>query len=469
MLWFLAALAAASPPAPVASEGVAPESVGRPWGSVDGLLQFRGNPTRTWYGTGPLPERPRVLWRFPRGDEPPMCAESRVGKRVSRWCGTGWTGQPAVWVRPDGVTEVVFGAFDRAVHFLDAATGRRTRPDLPTGDIIKGSVTIDPDGYPLLYFGSRDNRLRVVALDRDPPRVLWTLRSADYPGLHNDDWDGNPAIVDGVMYVGGENGWFYAVELERALDARGRVRVSPVVRVAMEGWTEELLERAGDRSTSIESSVALFEKRAYFANSLGRVVGVDVSNVTTGRAPVLFDYWTGDDTDATLVVDREGFLYAAVELERFLPRAREVGQLLKLDPRRPDDPRVWGVPIPAAMGAERGGGIWSTPALAHGLLYVTTESGRLLVVDTTDGRVVWEETLARHLWSSPVVVGDELLIATCEASLRAYGLTDPRAPALLWEVAVGRTRKCIESTPAVWQGVIYVGVWDGYFYAVGDP
>ena len=35
-----------------------------------------------------------------------------------------------------------------------------------TGDIVKGSPTIDPDGFPLVYFGSRDNHLRVVALDR---------------------------------------------------------------------------------------------------------------------------------------------------------------------------------------------------------------------------------------------------------------------------------------------------------------
>ena len=28
--------------------------------------------------------------------------------------------------------------------------------------------------------------------------------------------------------------------------------------------------------------------------------------------------------------------------------------------------------------------------------------------------------------------------------------------------------KCIESTPVIWRGRIYVGTWDGYFYAVGE-
>ena len=45
---------------------VDPASSGRPWGdSVDGLLTFRGNPTRSWHGRGPVPMDPVERWRFP--------------------------------------------------------------------------------------------------------------------------------------------------------------------------------------------------------------------------------------------------------------------------------------------------------------------------------------------------------------------------------------------------------------------
>ena len=36
--------------------------------------------------------------------------------------GSGWTGQPAVFDR-DGRTWVVFGAYDRQIHFVDYETG----------------------------------------------------------------------------------------------------------------------------------------------------------------------------------------------------------------------------------------------------------------------------------------------------------------------------------------------------------
>ncbi len=454
-------------PDPPPPPRVTADTVGKPWGTVEGLLQFRGNPTRTWYGRGPVPQHPQVLWRFPRREK--MCAFSKVGPREpSEWCGTGWTGQPAVWERPDGVTEVIFGAFDKKVHFLNAETGERTRPDFATKDIIKGSVTIDPDGYPLLYFGSRDNRLRVIALDRNPTRWLWSLRSSDYPGIYDNDWDGNPSIVDDHLITGGENGYFFVVKLNRGYDAKGRVTVAPEVKLALPGWTKELFAKVGDRSNGIESSAAVFEDRAYFANGLGRVVGVDLNEARQGRSSILFDYWVGDDVDASVVVDEQGMLYVAVELERFLPRSREVGQLVKLDPQRDGDPRVWGVEVPPGIGDERGGGIWSTPALGDGVLYVTTQAGDLMVVDRETGAVAWRESNLRHLWSSPALVDDTLIVATCEGELRAYDVRDPRRPERRWNITLGEGI-CIESTPAVWRGRIFVGSWDGHFYAIGDP
>jgi len=435
---------------------------GQPYGSATGLLMFRGNPTRSWYGAGDLPDAPEQLWRFP---EQPMCGRSTVEGETTEWCGTGWTGQPVVWEH-DGRTEVIFGAYDHAVHFLDAATGERSRPDFPVGDLVKGSVTLDPDGFPLLYFGSRDNRLRALALDREAPTEVWAL-NANPEGVWNNDWDGNPVVVDDVLYEGGEDSFFYAVKLNRSYDGEGRVQVDPQVLVEQPGWTPQLFSQIGDRNVSFESSVAVIEGRAYVVNSGGRVLGFDIASVGSGAAPIVFDYWLGDDADATLVIDDQGMIYASVELERGLDRAREVGQLVKLDPSRPDDPLMWSVAVPPQPGGDGKGGLWSTPAIRDGLLYASTHPGELLVVDTADGTVVWREDIGAHEWSSPVIVGDTLVVGECERTgLRGYSLADPRNPADEWSVQVGG---CVESTPAAWDGRLYVGSRDGYFYAFGEP
>ena len=85
-----------------------------------------------------------------------MCGESTVGGETTTWCGTGWTGQPVVWERADGVTEVIVGAYDGAVHFVDATTGESTRLPFQTGDLVKGSVTLDPDGFPAVTHAAYD-------------------------------------------------------------------------------------------------------------------------------------------------------------------------------------------------------------------------------------------------------------------------------------------------------------------------
>jgi outer membrane protein assembly factor BamB len=429
--------------------------------ATPGLLTFRGSATRNYYGSGPVPTDPEVLWSYP-GSSGRLCSESTVGEETKEWCGSGWTGQPSVFER-DGRTWVVFGAYDRAIHFVDYETGEDIIPPFPTGDIIKGSVTIDPDGMPLVYSGSRDNKLHVVAFDRPQPTELWSL-SADAvsPTKWNDDWDGSPLIVDDYLYEGGENSQFHVVKLNRMIGGNGLVQVSPELVFNTPGWDDELLSALDTRANdvSIENSVAYRDGVVYFANSGGLVQGWDVSGLASGTDPTrVFRYWTGDDVDASVVIDEDGFLYVGVENERGNARAAEVGQLIKLDPRQPDDPLVWSVKDPR--------GFWTTPALYKDLVIAASDGGTVYAVDRATGAERWRFSLPPPTWQSAVIVGDTLIQGDCEGGLHAYDVSDTTvAPPELWTVTL---EGCIESTPAVWNGRIFVGARGGRFYAIGDP
>jgi outer membrane protein assembly factor BamB len=441
-----------------------PARVGQPYGdTVAGLLTFRGNPTRTYYGTGPIPrETPKRQWTFPRAGG--LCGRSTDEKGTRVWCGTGWTGQPAVFER-DGRTWVVFGAYDHKIHFLDAETGERILPDFPTGDIIKGSVTVDPDGFPLVYSGSRDNHYRIIAIDRDRPTELWKLSArAVSPTMWNDDFDGAGLVLDDYLFLGGENSQFHIVKLNRRYGSDGKVTVRPRLVFHAPGWDARLLRDVGDRMVSIENSVAIHRNTVYFANSGGLVQGWDIGGLTQGRTPKrVFRYWTGDDTDASVVVDETGALYVGSEYERGTARSRRVGQMMKLDPNRDGDPLVWKVDD----HGRRPAGVWGTPALHRDLAIFDTQGGEVLGIDRETGEVRWRFRLPGPTWQSPVVVDDVLLIGDCAGKLHAYDVADTRAqPKRLWTVTLGG---CIESTPAVWRGRIYVGTRAGAFHAIAAP
>ncbi len=443
-----------------------------------GLSTFRGNASRSYYGEGPVPRAPVVQWVFPGGGTR-MCglsAEGLDGTDVKEWCGTGWTGQPNVVAMPGAPVEVREGAFDGAYHFVDAATGTPVRPDLVTGDLAKGSATTDPDGYPLYYAGSRDNLLRIVALDRDRPTVLWRLssRTSVPRWVWNDDWDGAPLIVGDYLLVGGENAWFYVIRLNRGYDRRGEVTVDPERVATVQGWDDQLIADLGAEDVpiehvdvSIENSVAFRDGVAYFANSGGLVQGWDISEVLSGGTEVrrVFRFWTGDDTDATVVLDEAGDLYVAAEFQRFSGRAREVGQLMKLDPDQPEDPLLWSIPA-TEIGFEGAGGSWSTPALYGEYVFFTTAAGRVLAVDRDDGKVAWELQIAAPSIGSPVVVDGVLIQGDCSGHLYAWDVSNPAfPPPMLWNLDLG---DCIESTPAVWRGWLTVGTREGFLYGIAD-
>ena len=65
-----------------------------------------------------------------------------------------------------------------------------------------------------------------------------------------------------------------------------------------------------------------------------------------------------------------------------------------------------------------------------------------------------------------MVVDDVLIEGDCNGVLHAYDVSEPgEDPPELWSVELGG---CIESTPAVWNGRIYVGTRAGRFWAIGD-
>jgi len=443
-----------------------------------GLTMFRGNASRTYYGEGPVPADPRILWKFG-----PMTGGRSEALEFPT--GTGWTGQPCVFER-DGKTWVVFGAYDFKIHFLDAATGEKLLPDFDGGDVFKGSAVVDPDGYPLIYMGCADDKWRIIAIDRDEPTELFDLDSNELPRrVWYGDWDSSVVIRNDYAFEGGENSHFYILKLNRGYDSTGKVTVDPQIVLDHPGWTASLLEKLGSKDVSIENSPCLVGDRVYFANGGGLVQGLDVSatlrELAEGEAPAVgaeaypkvFHYWIGGDTDPTIVADEQGYLYVCQHSDTrsatAVQRYNDVGQIIKLDPRKTgegEDPLVWSQKTTKQSGGQSG--VWATPCLYKDMLYVPTHGGALLGLDRWTGELVWQKTLTEHAWASCVVVDHTLIVGDTYGVLHAWDVSDTRVdPPVVWEYSL-ESGSALESTPAVWKGRIYVGSRDGYFYCFGD-
>jgi outer membrane protein assembly factor BamB len=130
---------------------------------------------------------------------------------------------------------------------------------------------------------------------------------------------------------------------------------------------------------------------------------------------------------------------------------------------RPPFRRIW-----TARGRQL---IEFPPAVAYDRLYVGTNPGRFLAVDTETGEIVWERDLGRCIAASPAVsdgvvyqpVMNAVPCADPDRSSPGFLIAmDADTGAELWRFEAG----VIESSPLLVDRVLYFGSWDHKLYAL---
>lgn len=444
------------------------------YSEATGIFTFRGGPTRTGGSWGTCPMREHKL-------ELAWTATTTQG--LPPWFGgAGWTGEPVIVQWPDvirhsmvrlgrrrfepGLIEVIQGSLDGSVYFLDLKTGRPTRPPIVTGNPIKGSVSLDPRGYPLLFVGQGIPQKRPIGLhvynlithqevfflpgrDKASPR---TWGAFDSSGLLNRNTDS--------YLLGGENGLFYALKLNTDFDSiKLTLKVHP--EVLRYRYTPE-----GSPHYGIENSISVVSNLAFFADNGGTVQAIDLRTFK----PV-WAFSAGDDTDASLPVELENgrpVLYTGTEVDKTGPRGKS--WLRKLDGLTGRVLWERAYPCTGSFGPPKkiDAGVFATPLVGTGDIgdqVVFTLSrcpgfndGLMVALDKATGEEHWRKPLEHYAWSSPTACKDDqghtfllqgdilgtvhLLDARNGAeldSLRLSGLIEA-SPAIFGDMAVLATR-----------------------------
>lgn len=340
----------------------------------DTVLMFRGNPAHTFYGTGPVADSLRLMWKF----QTP--ARNNVVHGVpTTWAGTGWTGT-AVKLGD----YVYVGSVAGNVYCFEAMTGRLVWTHTG-GAMFKSSPCVYDNK---LYIGNTDNLLR--CLDAATGQSVWTFDTGR-------DLDSSPLVVDGRLYIAGENGF------ARAIDA---ATGKELWRTFMGGIGPG--SRAG--SNGSETSPAVADGDYYAGTYDGDLFCLDIKD---GR--VKWKASTGDDTDASPVVEGD-FVYAAAE--------EKSSHLFCFE--RATGKEVWRYSANTA-------GYWSTPAIAGDRLYVGGDDNNLHCVDAKSGQAVWTFKTGGAVWSSPAVVEGKVIFGSYDANLYMVDATSGRE---IWRTAV---------------------------------
>jgi len=453
------------------------ENHGKPLNTdINGVMCFRGNPQRNYVGEGPIPTgNLSVLWRHLVGGVP-----------SGHWSGVGWTGQPLIvewpastrrWMNftnpPGPDREIICGALDGQVHFLDADTGEPSRPPLPMPYPypIKGTVSVDPRGYPLLFVGcgipvGKLPGYRVFSLldfrellvlpgnDRDAPR-------------HWVGSDSNALILKDTFFEPTENGLFYKIKLNATWDAdTGKLGFAPKIQ-------KVVLTKEG-----CEGSMAVWNDLGYVTDNLGVVREIDLNDPAKFRTVIEM----GDDCDSSPVFLKDGTFVMGVEKDtRLDPKAK--GAICRIDPQQGKALWRWEFDAGKVYGERPlNGGVLSTAGLYEPedgppLVFFTTSHhpkvgrGFLLALNAETGKLVWKHPMRAFGWSSPICVGGVVFAAD---STGAAMVRDAKTGESLLTDAEGKKIEFmelganVESSPIVWHGRIYVGLRGGAIICIGQ-
>ena len=439
------------------------------YNAVEGVTTFRGSNYRDGGSYGTIPENPSalsILW------------EKRISG-LDSWSGVGWTGQASAVRWPEelkqqmniiaekkakeDLVEVLYATLDGHIYFLDLDDGEKTRDAINIGAPIKGSLSIDPRGYPLLYCGQGIydvNGTRVKCGTR-----IWSLldQSLLYMINGKDDYalrawrafDSAP-LVDAktdTLLQAGENGVLYSVRLNTVWEDDS-ISVSPTI-------DRYVYDQSIDGKLGTENSLAVYNHYAYFATNVGIIQCVDLNTME-----LVWCFNATDDIDASLVIEVEEDgtvgLYATNEVD--IRGSRGTSQMFKLNALtgellwKTDSDKIY-------QNDENGGGSFATPAVGKhslsDLVYfhvARTEDSRGMVyaLNKQTGEIVWEYSMGSYGWSSPTPVYTPsgkgyVLVGSSNGMLRLFdGLTGT-------VVASADLGANIEGTPVVFDDTIVVG------------
>ncbi|WP_202079827.1 PQQ-binding-like beta-propeller repeat protein [Caldalkalibacillus salinus] len=434
-----------------------------PYTDVAGVPTFRGNPTRTQPAYGYLEQRPTTLkirWSFTT--------------RTSSWGGgAGWTGQPAIINWPEetrqvmnlrstnapntDLVEVIYGSLDGRVYFFDLKNGEQTRDPLNVGNPIKGSVSVDTRGFPLLYVGEGIPETGEIGfglyslLDQS---LLYHQSGLDAQAFRSWGAFDSSALFNkkqDSMLVGGENGLLYHLQLRTTYEAEPpSLSIDPIV-------SRYRYRVEGNEHQGIENAVAIYGNLAYFADNGGSVQAIDLQTFQP-----IWVLGPTDDTDATLTVDVEEetpYIYTATEVDQ--QGTQGDASIRKINGLTGEV--VWDTHYPCYSDPDVNGGALATNIVGKHEIgdvviftlarYGAFHKGLMVALDKASGEEVWRWEMPYYAWSSPVDVytkdGEAFLL---QADSRGQlSLLEGTTGVIIDQIDLGAT---VEASPAVFNDTL---------------
>lgn len=414
---------------------------GSSYSRLPGVLTFRGNNYRDTaaYNTANLSEF--GITTYATVNVGSLTKPSGKGS----WSGCGWTGQPLIikweddvrrnmnmydWAKEkDGLIEVIVPAEDGTIYFMELESGKETRQKMVLRRPFKGTGTLDPRGYPLLYVGSgdqyeqEDQKSRAMIINLLTGKVIYEFGVQGRDSFAKREfyaYDAAPLIdekTDTLIWAA-ENGVLYTMKLNTNFDrVNGVISVKPdhIVKLrysSNNSYTKIDKADSNHKWLGYEGSPVVWNGFIYLASNDGLFQCVDLN---TMEIKWIADTW--DDTNGSPVLDvisdTEAYLYVGTSLHFTQDgNASGITPFFKINAMTGKIEGQYQKTVVTVSGVS--GGIQNTAAVGKNslsdLVYVNfaryggKDKGVLVALHKDTMTEAWSFELDHYSWSSPTLV-----------------------------------------------------------------
>ena len=420
---------------------------GAEYTALEGIINFRGNNYRnapSW-GTVSITENKLEVKKY-----------EKKTSAIGNWGGAAWTGQPLIVKWPaetrskmtslkeefrskDDFVEVIYAALDGRIYFMELSSGKKTRDYIDIGAPTKGTPTLDPRGWPIIYVGQglqadgdanscNDMYFRAYSLIDNKLLMKFGASSSDPFALRKWQAYDSSALIDAetdTLIEPGENGVLYTMKLNSNFDAEaGTVTMDSEPKIVKYRYTSDHNKNADSSGRwGMENSAAAWRNYLFFTDNAGILQCVDLNTMSLVYANNL-----DDDSDVSMVLEEDIpnqkiYLYTGCEYDELV---RDLGSTGPAYARKIDGLTgevIWKTEYEVASNDRVDGGILASPVLGDDgtnmeglIIYNVTAAVKgesttsyLVALDKETGDEKWRYDMEISGWSpsSPVPVYTE--------------------------------------------------------------
>lgn len=319
-----------------------------------------------------------------------------------------------------------------------------------TGSEIVSSPVI---GFGRVYIGSTDGK--VYSVDLSDGRKIWEFDTED-------DIEASPLLLNDAVYIGNLSGNFFSLDAHTG-QLRWKYKCDNSI-YGSANWART------SRDKEISVFVGCYDNRVYCFEALTGELkwAYETENYINGAPSTdgIHVVFGGCDELLHIISVSDGTKKGEVFAGSYIPGSAALvsnraylghygNRLICID--LTEQRIVW-----EYEDKEHPGPFFSSPAVGEGRVAIGSRDGYLHCVDQKTGEKIWDFQTRDEIDGSPVIAGDRVITGSIDGRLYTVDLKNGQ---LIWSYEIGAA---IIGCPAVAGGFIVIGAEDGRMYAFGD-